>query len=119
MVLENLVTSIGKAKLADFVSNPKGSRQFQQYIKLGSKEHRNDAIEAICKQVPDLAVRNIYALITLEKIVTYGIKTDETFTVEKMLKPVMTDRKTVEQLLFHRLGCKFLNKLYMRPSSRL
>ena len=116
MVLENLVTSIGKAKLADFVSNPKGSRQFQQYIKLGSKEHRNDAIEAICKQVPDLAVRNIYALITLEKIVTYGIKTDETFTVEKMLKPVMTDRKTVEQLLFHRLGCKFLNKLYMHPS---
>ena len=116
MVLENLVTTIGKAKLADYVSNPKGSRQFQQFIKLGSKEHRNSAIEAICKQVPDLAMRNIYALLTLEKIVTYGLKTDESLTIEKMLKPVMTDRKVVEQLLFHRLGCKFLNKLYLHAS---
>lgn len=115
MVLDNLVATIGKTKLPDFISNPKGSRQFQQFIKLGSKELRNGAIEALCKQVPELAIRNIYALLTLEKIVTYGLKTDEAFTTEKILKPVMTDRKTVEQLLFHRLGCKFLNKLYMHP----
>ena len=116
MVLENLVHTIGKAKLADFISNPKGSRQFQQFIKLGTKEHRNSAIEALSKQVPDLAVRNIYALLTLEKIVTYGLKTDESFTTEKFLKPVMSERKVVEQLLFHRLGCKFLNKLYLHPA---
>ena len=115
MVLENLVATIGKTKLADFISNPKGSRQFQQFIKLGNKELRNGAIEAICKQVPELAMRNIYAILTLEKIVTYGLKSDEEFTTEKILKPVMTDRKTVEVLLFHRLGCKFLNKLYMHP----
>jgi len=116
MVLENLVTTIGKPKLGDYISNPKGSRQFQQFIKLGSKDHRNCAVEALSKQVPDLAMRNIYALLTLEKVVTYGLKTDETFTTDKMLKPVMTERKVVEQLLFHRLGCKFLNKLYLHPS---
>ena len=116
MVLENLVTTIGKPKLGDYISNPKGSRQFQQFIKLGSKEHRNSAVEALSKQVPDLAMRNIYALLTLEKVVTYGLKTDETFTTDRMLKPVMTERKVVEQLLFHRLGCKFLNKLYLHPS---
>ena len=116
MVLENLVTTIGKPKLGDYISNPKGSRQFQQFIKLGSKEHRNSAVEALSKQVPDLAMRNIYALLTLEKVVTYGLKTDETFTTDRMLKPVMAERKVVEQLLFHRLGCKFLNKLYLHPS---
>lgn len=116
MVLENLVNTIGKGKLADYISNPKGSRQFQQFIKLGTKEHRNSAVDALCKQVPDLAMRNIYALLTLEKIVTYGLKTDDTFTSDKFLKPVMTDRKIVEQLMFHRLGCKFLNKLYLHPS---
>ena len=116
MVLENLVTTIGKPKLGDYILNPKGSRQFQQFIKLGSKEHRNSAVEALSKQVPDLAMRNIYALLTLEKVVTYGLKTDETFTTDRMLKPVMTERKVVEQLLFHRLGCKFLNKLYLHPS---
>ena len=115
-MLENLVTVIGKAKLPDYISNPKGSRQFQQFIKLGSKEQRNCAIEALCKQVPDLATRNIYALLTLEKMITYGLKTDESYTVDKFVKPVMTDRKTVEQLLFHRLGCKYLNKLYIHPS---
>jgi hypothetical protein len=116
MVLENLVTTIGKPKLADYISNPKGSRQFQQFIKLGTKEHRNCAIDALSKQVPDLAVRNIYALLTLEKVITYGLKTDETLTTDRMLKPVMTERKVVEQLLFHRLGCKFLNKLFLHPS---
>jgi len=116
MVLDNLVNTIGKSKVGDYIANPKGSRQFQQFIKLGSKEHRNSAIEALSKQVPDLAMRNIYALLTLEKIVTYGMKTDESFTTEKILKPVMTDRKVVEQLLFHRLGCKFLNKLYLHAS---
>lgn len=116
MVLENLVNTIGKGKLPDYISNPKGSRQFQQFIKLGTKEHRNSAVDALCKQVPDLAMRNIYALLTLEKIVTYGLKSDESFTSEKFLKPVMTDRKIVEQLMFHRLGCKFLNKLYLHPS---
>lgn len=116
MVLENLVITVGKAKLADYIANPKGSRQFQQFIKLGTKEHRNSAIDALAKQVPDLAMRNIYALLTLEKIVTYGLKTDETLTVERILKPVMSDRKTVEKLLYHRLGCKFLNKLYLHPS---
>lgn len=116
MVLENLVTTIGKPKLADYISNPKGSRQFQQFIKLGNKEHRNCAIEALSKQVPDLAMRNIYALLTLEKVISYGLKTDETFTTDKILKPVMGERKVVEQLLFHRLGCKFLNKLYLHPS---
>jgi hypothetical protein len=116
MVLENLVQTIGKSKLPDHISNPKGSREFQQFIKLGSKEHRNCAIEALCKQVPDLAMRNIYALLTLEKIVTYGLKSDESFTSDKFLKPVMTDRKTVEQLFFHKLGCKFLNKLYLHPA---
>lgn len=116
MVLENLVTTIGPSKLPDYISNPKGSRQFQQFIKLGSKEHRNAAIAALSKVVPDLAMRNIYALLTLDKIITYGSKTDESFITEKWLKPVMTDRKTVEQLLFHRLGCKFLNKLYLHPT---
>jgi hypothetical protein len=116
MVLENLVSTIGKSKLPDYISNPKGSRQFQQFIKLGSKEHRNEAIEALVKQVPDLAMRNIYALLTLEKVVTYGLKSDESFTTDRLLKPVMTDRKTIEKLLFHRLGCKFLNKLYLHPA---
>ncbi len=116
MVLENLVTTIGPSKIPDYISNPKGSRQFQQFIKLGSKEHRNAAIAALSKNVPDLAMRNIYALITLEKIITYGLKTDESFTTEKWLKPVMTNRKTIDQLLFHRLGCKFLNKLYLHPA---
>jgi hypothetical protein len=116
MVLENLVTTIGPAKIGDYIANPKGSRLFQQFIKLGTKEHRNAAIAALAKSVPDLAVRNIYALLTLEKIITYGLKTDEAFTTDKWLKPVMTDRKTVEQLLFHRLGCKFLNKLYLHAT---
>ena len=107
---------IGKGKLPDFIANPKGSRQFQQFIKLGTKEHRNSAVDALAKQVPDLAMRNIYALLTLEKIITYGLKTDETFLTEKLLKPIMTDRKTIEKLLFHRLGCKFLNKLYLHPA---
>ena len=115
MVLENLVDTIGKAKLPKFIANPKGSRQFQQFIKLGSKEHRNAAIEALAKYVPELATRNIYALLTIEKIVTYGLKTDEKFTTDKILKPAMTERKIVEQLLYNKLGCKFLNKLYLHP----
>jgi pumilio family protein 6 len=116
MVLENLVETVGKSKLPDYIANPKGSRQFQQFIKLGTKEHRNGAIDALAKLVPDLAMRNIYALITLEKIVTYGLKSDETHTSDILLKPVMTERKIVEKLLFHRLGCKFLNKLFLHPA---
>jgi pumilio family protein 6 len=116
MVLDNLVNTIGKSKVGDYIANPKGSRQFQQFIKLGTKEHRNSAIEALAKQVPDLAMRNIYALLTIEKIITYGLKSDESFTTSKILAPVMTERKIVEQLLFHRLGCKFLNKLYLHAS---
>ena len=116
MVLENLVDTIGKTKVPKFIANPKGSRQFQQFIKLGSKEQRNSAIEALAKYVPELATRNIYALLTLEKIVTYGLKSDEKFTTDMILKPVMTERKIVEQLFFNKLGCKFLNKLYLHPS---
>mmetsp|Transcript_25221 Transcript_25221/g.24965 ORF Transcript_25221/g.24965 Transcript_25221/m.24965 type:complete len:147 (-) Transcript_25221:114-554(-) len=98
----------------NYILNHSGSRIVQACMKYGTMDQRKRILTTLSGEGLEDAILQgkAYGMLAIERLISYGIKTDKKLTINTILKPLLGDRKIVERLFIHRVGCRFLSTMY-------
>ncbi|KAF4699352.1 hypothetical protein FOZ62_020244, partial [Perkinsus olseni] len=120
-ILKEMISTKG---INNYILNHAGSRIVQACMKYGTTEQRKRILTTLStsstttsgdgrKELEDAILQGkAYGMLAIERLISYGIKTDKKLTIESIIKPLLGDRNTVERLFIHRVGCRFLSTMY-------
>ncbi|KAF4665777.1 hypothetical protein FOL46_003460 [Perkinsus olseni] len=124
-MLKEMISTKG---INNYILNHAGSRIVQACMKYGTTEQRKRILTTLStssstttttsgdgsrKELEDAILQGkAYGMLAIERLISYGIKTDKKLTIESIIKPLLGDRNTVERLFIHRVGCRFLSTMY-------
>jgi CPL (NUC119) domain len=112
-----LIASILKevSDIHSFIQSHPGSRVIQACLKHGEDSQRIAILDKLseCLTSKDMPF-NQYSMNVMMKLFTYNINidTNEDKTHNSIIVPLITDRKRLFRLLYHRIGSKFIEYLY-------
>ena len=111
-LIDKILSGLSLESLGEFIVTHSGSRVIQACLKHGSDEQRGRITESLHSSLFESVQANAFAMTAMEKLVNYGLLSDKKGTIEKLIQPLIENRKKVSKLFFHRIGSKYLNFVF-------
>lgn len=100
-IVEDILKEMMTKGINNYILNHSGSRIVQACMKYGTMDQRKRILTTLSGEGLEDAILQgkAYGMLAIERLISYGIKTDKKLTINTILKPLLGDRKIVSIII--------------------